>query len=349
MTEKFNAWLDEKLPSFALLSVHISSVIQNLLQQEKIEYFAVEHRTKNYAGVLEKVKRKKYKDPVSMLTDIAGIRVILFFEKDVDKVCEIIRGTFNVDADNSSDNFSRLSIDRIGYRSTHYVCDVGEQRSIMMEYKSFRGLKFEVQVRTILQHAWANLTHERNYKLGIKLPEHIQRKINLYSGMLEIADIGFSEIVSNIEEYVSSLSRKSQEQLYEMDIDTLNLPSYIKKICESKGLYLIDYFESSPANLSVIIDELEHLGIKKINEINEKMPPDFIENYKIFSKNASDGINIAGFLRDFMLVVDYRKLSSFPQLNWGIESNSPEEGIALRVFLENYITPSEYEEICSSF
>lgn len=349
MTDKFDVWLDEKLPSFTLLSVQISSVIQNLLQQEKIEYFSVEHRTKDLFGIQEKIKRKKYKDPIKMLTDIAGVRIILYFEKDVEKVCGIIRSIFNVDEKNSSDSFARLSIDRMGYRSTHYVCDVGEQRSFMMEYKSFKGLKFEIQVRTILQHAWANLTHDRNYKLGIKLPEHIQRKINLYSGMLEIADLGFSEIVDNIDDYVSSLSDKSQEQLDGMYIDTLNLPPYIKMLCESNGLILDDYFEGSPADLSILIEELEHLGVKKLNEINEVMPDDFIENYKAFHEMYAIEMNIAGFLRELMLVVDYRKLSSFPRLNWGGDRDTTEEGLALKALLESYVSSAEYDEICSIF
>uniref|UniRef100_UPI00396B139D GTP pyrophosphokinase n=2 Tax=Klebsiella/Raoultella group TaxID=2890311 RepID=UPI00396B139D len=172
----------------------------------------VSYRTKTKEGIIEKVDRKNYKNPWKQLTDVSGVRVILYLESDIVRVSEILNSTFNIDNENSMSNESRLSSDKVGYRSVHYVCDIGEKRNVLKEYEYVSGMKCEIQVRTMLQHAWAELTHDRNYKLGANLPLEIKRKINLFSGILEIADQGFSEIVNSIEEYKESLSKEDLEQ-----------------------------------------------------------------------------------------------------------------------------------------
>lgn len=114
----------------------------------------------------------------------------------------------------------------------HYVCDIGEKRNTLKEYEYISGLNCEIQVRTMLQHAWAELTHDRNYKLGANLPLQIQRKINLYSGMLEIADEGFSEIVNAIEEYKESIRDNDLEELSSQEINSINLSKFVQEITQ---------------------------------------------------------------------------------------------------------------------
>lgn len=97
----------------------------------------------------------------------------------------------------------------------------------------------EIQVRTVLQHAWAELTHNRNYKLGANLPLQIQRKINLYSGMLEIADEGFSEIVNAIEEYKESIRDNGLDELSSQEINSINLSKFVQAISKKIGLDLV--------------------------------------------------------------------------------------------------------------
>ena len=82
----------------------------------------------------------------------------------------MITGSFNIDEKNSLDKKILLASDQIGYRSVHFVCDLGAQRSGLPEFKDLGGLKFEIQVRTVLQHAWAELAHDRNYKFSGTLP-----------------------------------------------------------------------------------------------------------------------------------------------------------------------------------
>lgn len=62
----------------------------------------------------------------------------------------------------------RFSQGRLGYQSIHYLVKLPDQKTEWAEYKRFEGLIAEIQVRTILQHAWAEMEHDIQYKSADK-------------------------------------------------------------------------------------------------------------------------------------------------------------------------------------
>ncbi|WP_283623894.1 GTP pyrophosphokinase [Morganella morganii] len=338
MVSDFKEWINEKLPYFTLLSSQLASVVENMLKQNKIPYLSVESRTKSISSIEEKIKRKNYKNPKEQLTDISGIRVILYTEDDVQKACEIVKDIFQIDRTNSLDDIKRLSIDKIGYRSTHFVCDIGKMRSEMKEYNSFSGLKFEIQIRTILQHAWANLTHDRNYKFGGSLPQNIQRKINLYSGMLEVVDMGFSEIIHDIEKYKTSLSNKSASEYTDYSIDSINLVEYLNKLAREND-YNLHNLKVEFDNQEVI-DELSFFKIFNISELREIIPKNFFENLKKYKIETT----YLGVVRDSLIIKDYFKVADIPNRTWTTYTR-PEEYQRMRNFFLEYMTETDFDEM----
>ncbi len=338
MASDFKEWINEKLPYFTLLSTQLASVVENMLKQNKISYLSIESRTKSINGIEEKIKRKNYKNPKEQLTDISGIRVILYTEDDVQKVCKIVKDIFQIDRTNSLDDIKRLSIDKIGYRSTHFVCDIGEIRSEMEEYNSFSGLKFEIQIRTILQHAWASLTHDRNYKFGGSLPQNIQRKINLYSGMLEVVDMGFSEIIHDIEKYKISLSNKNASEYTDCNIDSINLVEYLNKLAHENN-YKFEILKQEFDNQEVI-NELHFFGIYKISELEEIIPKNIFENLK---KHEIDTTYI-GVIRDALIIKDYCKLAGIYDHKWTAHIPDDEYKKTKNFYLE-YMSEPEFHDM----
>lgn len=338
MATNYKKWIDEKPPYFKLMSTQLASVIENILKQNDIAYFSVESRTKDINGIEEKIKRKNYKKPIEQLTDISGIRVILYSEDDVLNVCNIIKEVFQVDSENSLDNMQRLSTDRIGYRSTHFVCDVGRMRADLKEYNSFSGLKFEIQIRTILQHAWASLTHDRNYKIGSSLPENIQRKINLYSAMLEVVDAGFSEVINDIDLYKNSLSNKDVSEYIDDTIDSINLVEYINKMALTNG-YDLSILKVE-FNNEDLIDELNHFNISNISELNNILPNNIFQNLKKHKIETT----YAGVIRDILIIKDYQKLSKLPNREWTIYMDGDEYNKAKKFYME-YMTEEQFHEM----
>lgn len=90
---------------------------------------------------------KKMKDKISekayipeSMTDLAGIRVITLIESDVQKVCDLIKTMFNVHEEDSVNKSEKLGEEKVGYRSVHFVSDVGKMRENLPEFSAYKGL-----------------------------------------------------------------------------------------------------------------------------------------------------------------------------------------------------------------
>ena len=109
------------------------------------------------AGKLE-LKGAKYKT-ISDITDLVGIRVVTFYVDDVEKVAAISQNIFDVDWEKSVDKRKQLELNQFGYSSLHFICRL-----------KTGGPRFELQMRTALQHVWSNLVHDTGYKGEVKIP-----------------------------------------------------------------------------------------------------------------------------------------------------------------------------------
>ena len=132
-------------PVFEKMQEAIPARVRALLDEAGIVVASIESRIKeegSLAGKLE-LKGGKYAS-LADITDIFGMRIITFYTDDVDKVASAVDRLFEVDWENSVDKRKLLEVDSFGYLSLHYIC-----RDPEFPYR------FEVQMRTILQHAWA--------------------------------------------------------------------------------------------------------------------------------------------------------------------------------------------------
>ena len=176
---------------FQQTSAQITALLKDTLSEAGIVVAAVESRVKgeeSLAGKLE-LKGAKYKS-LKDITDIVGMRIITFYLDDVDKVASAVERLFEVDWDDSVDKRKLHEINSFGYMSLHYVCRVPQ-----MPYR------VEIQMRTLLQHAWSTLNHDTGYKSGVEIPREYLRNINRLAGMLELADEQFSRIRTELTDY----------------------------------------------------------------------------------------------------------------------------------------------------
>ncbi len=115
------------------------NLIIDLLIDENINYHQIAERIKEKNKLEEKISRKDYKyTDIQEITDICGIRIISFFEDEVDKIAKVIKNTFDIDPVNSIDK-RQLESDRFGYRSLHYVASFKNERLKLPEYKKFKS------------------------------------------------------------------------------------------------------------------------------------------------------------------------------------------------------------------
>ena len=240
---------------------------------------------------------------------MTGIRVVTFFEHQTHEISNLIEATFDVDRQNSLDRDYILGCDKVGYRSIHYVCKIGEKRGLLPEYKGLDGLVFEIQVRTVLQHAWAELEHDRSYKFSGELPGNLKRKLNLYAGMLEIVDNAFSEIAMQIDEYSSALREESKDSILAEDINSISLYEYLSK------LTIKDIKIEEIGLSSFLIDEVRDFGLEKIGDFDYLLTNNILEYIKEYDKQTT----YAGFVRDVLLLNDIdRYFQNVRNVEWGV-------------------------------
>lgn len=268
---------DDREQAYRSFVTEIEHQIKSILQASQITCNAISSRLKTRESVTEKIERKqdKYTD-LSEITDIAGVRIITYYSSDVDRIAEIIESEFDVDQENSIDKRESLEPDRFGYCSVHYVVKMNAERLALREYRAFKDMKCEIQIRSILQHAWAEIEHDIGYKSEITIPKEMRRSFSRIAGLLEIADKEFSDIRKQLEEYRAAANQRIQkEDFLDREIDAIlieviigtdkNVQLLNKHIASLIGDPLDDvageiYSESA-------IRELQWLGIKTVRQI----------------------------------------------------------------------------------
>lgn len=176
-------------------------VISECLKQSDIGVHSVDFRAKEPASLGRKAaipsetdrNSPKYSDPLRDITDLAGVRVITYFPETLNLVDKIIREEFEV-VEKSNKGDILLSQGKFGYQSIHYLVKINSSRSSLSEYSRYAERVVEIQVRTILQHAWAEIEHDIQYKSSYSIPKEIRRRFHALAGMLEIADREFQSI-----------------------------------------------------------------------------------------------------------------------------------------------------------
>ena len=258
-------WYKNSRSSYIKLTKTVHNSLEDLINAEDIDYLAITSRTKTIDSLTEKIERKGYRSP-DEVTDLSGVRIITFIESDVSKVTGLIKKAFSVHPEQSFDKSMELDTDRVGYRSVHFVCDLGNNRTDLPEFSAFKGQLFEIQIRTILQHAWAEIEHDRNYKFSGKLPKPIKRRLYLLAGMLEMIDREFVNLSIELDSYSEKIISKTLSGDLEVEINTASLKSYLNGVV--RKLKTTTVKQSKTSAYDVAIKELDSFGISSLKGIN---------------------------------------------------------------------------------
>lgn len=257
------------------------NLINSLLEQKKIRVHQVQTRVKDRDSLENKIIRKSEKYKVlNDITDIVGVRIITYFDDEVDQIATMIEEEFFIDQDNSVDK-RKIDNDKFGYRSLHYVANLKRDRINLPEYSSYGEQKFEFQIRTILQHSWAEIEHDLGYKGEFEIPSTAKRTFYRVAALLEQADIEFVKLKSTIEEYEKDVSVGVKENPNKIEINKASLISFITKnenvirieneIASCRSSIYITEGEGEADSLinDSLINELKYLGANNIKEVED--------------------------------------------------------------------------------
>lgn len=194
------------------MGVKIEQLIREIMVAAGVETLAVTHRVKGLDSAVKKITESngKYRS-FTDLHDMLGARVITYLASDVERAVAALRSEFQVDETRSSDKQAMMDPDRFGYVSYHLVVKLSSKRSTLPEWAPYQDIYFEIQVRSILQHAWASIEHDRGYKPASGLPADQKRAFARIAGLLEIADQEFDRVSRESARRTEEVDREIQE------------------------------------------------------------------------------------------------------------------------------------------
>lgn len=176
--------------------------IKRAVKSSGVEVTAVEARVKERGSLIGKLERKGSKyAALSDLTDIIGVRIITLFCDDVDRVGTYMAKLFDIDWGESVDKRTAHDLISFGYNSLHYIARVPSEIEGEAVPGSVVGMRFEIQMRSTLQHAWAAMEHDIGYKSTVGTPPEYVRMFSRLAGALELVDEEFARLRISVADY----------------------------------------------------------------------------------------------------------------------------------------------------
>lgn len=263
------------LPIFEKMKEIVQAQLSQCVHDNNLYVAAIELRIKKEKSLAGKLELKGHKySSLRDITDILGARIITFYMDEVDKIAALVEKLFVVDWEESVDKRKALELDQFGYMSLHYICRIPVEIYYDPDCPEINEFRFELQMRTALQHVWANMNHDTGYKSGIEIPKEYLRNLNRIAGMLELADSQFSLIRKEINDYrrkVHELVADGNFDSVALDEDTfrryLTLQPFNKLMDRIAAVNQAEIYED---NLMPYYEALRQMGFATLGDI-EKM------------------------------------------------------------------------------
>ncbi len=201
-----------------LATEHYARVVTELLDEAGINYLGVTARAKSVKSFATKAARTEngalvHPDPFTDIADQVGVRVVTYLQRDVDAVARLLAEELEL-LDDRDMGGETARQGRFGYASRHLLVRLRDDVADSASYVA------QVQVRTVLQHAWAEFEHATRYK-GEVPEEHapdLDRRFTLAAGLLELAEREFSAIHERLQSAPTDLQHRASGALQPDDL-----------------------------------------------------------------------------------------------------------------------------------
>ena len=254
----------ELLPTLEKQAKEAYDLMRHALRQQGIYVTAIEFRVKTEQSLAGKLERKgrKYKT-IYDVTDLVGLRIITFYTDEVDKVAAIAKRVFDIDWQESVDKRKLHQLDSFGYNSLHYICRLKDSTP--------EQPRFELQMRTALQHVWSTIEHDTGYKGDVKIPREYKRQFSRLAGMLELVDDEFSRLRLVLTDYrrqVQTLVKSGQLDDVSLSSDSFRSYLELKPFDRlNRRIAAVNQAEIYPVSMMNYLPILESFGLETLGDV----------------------------------------------------------------------------------
>lgn len=298
----FLLWYGDKEEEYAEFAQCVLQKVLDAMRERKLLHAYHSSRAKKIASLTDKCAKKKYdevtkgyvlkyNDPRRQITDLAGARIVCYLPQDIYPIQQIVENLFDVDWDNSMNKVDLLKSDKVGYLSVHYIVSLKEAL-LSAEQRKFKGMKCEIQLRTVLQDAWSQVFHDRQYKSNMantEIPKEMLRETNLVSGALELLDNEIGRLVKQYDNIAERINNAVYQELLDSVIDKERLEEYFKIKFVRLGTRFYSYEDISGV--------LDRYGLCTIRDIDMMLDDGLIQEiYNLNMQLTIDKILMYGMI-----------------------------------------------------
>ena len=196
-------------------------LVEELCRAGDLPVDGITARVKDTTSLVSKLENNGDYTSLDDITDKCGVRVVTKYRAGIQEVLTMLREEFDVTEDV---HHGATSPETFGYTSDHLLVKVSAPRIALKEWRRFDGFIAEVQVRSILQHAWATISHSLDYKNRVEVPDSARRRLFRVAALLETSDESFDQYWTEVSEiradYRSDVDAEQWRHL-PIDLDSL--------------------------------------------------------------------------------------------------------------------------------
>ncbi|HET6942628.1 MAG TPA: hypothetical protein VFH89_10740 [Sphingomicrobium sp.] len=296
----------------------LEQLLASIIDAHSIRIHVIESRAKTVESFREKITKggSKYPDPFKDLPDLCGCRVITYYGDEVETISDIIKAEFDVIEEELSHQPKELEADRFGYISAHYVVKLRADRSCLVEWASFKDLHAEIQIRTVIQHAWSAISHALQYKQETGIPSNLQRRLYRIAGLFELADeefVGIRNQRAALQQAAADALAKGNKSIPLSSASITELlntwelmPAILAAGQEAGFSYVFDDDDEDDDTIPQIYKFAEGVGLTTVEQLTTALTPPPVEFFtKLIETMGGNWTASPGFLLVLLIVARF--------------------------------------------
>lgn len=323
--ESFYKYYLDNYKVLELAAEYYRSLLNSLVSDD-CEIQSISYRVKEKEECVSKFKRK-YLKPLEdanheyeireHITDLLGLRIVCLYESEINKIRTILEQNFKVVEVTDKIKTLESTDNQFGYKSLHIDLKLNDERKKLPEFKKFADIRFEVQIRTIIQDAWSVLDHKIKYKKSI--PADLKRRINRLAALFEIADDEFYNIKLGTSEFEEKVKTETKPD------EPLNVLSFLATVVPAFPTYQFLIYKADGFVHEILFQDESISQAELSKSLNDNLNAVIKFNSDIITLSPANYLNPYTMIRHCLYLTDKEK---FGKLLFQVQAKRFEEWIS---------------------
>lgn len=261
-------------PGYKAFLREFKRTVEHIISADGIPLaFDISERLKSLASIKDKHESTRYriKESILELNDLVGLRIVVVFPEDRERVISIIKAEFD---DYTTIKSIRRDYDKFGYNSIHLIVGVKKEWLATPDWRDHGDKRIEIQVRTLSEHIWAETSHTLFYKNEESIPDTIKRDLSRLSALLEVVDEKLQNLKKSVFDHFNYIRTCAYPEILNMDFN----PETFRRMLNEHSNGKLNFEDSQNQNISTrierdyniikagLFDDIIKTGLRKISE-----------------------------------------------------------------------------------